>query len=174
MNIEPLPIAGAFLVHAAPVADARGHFTRTLDAEIFAAHGLTTQFAQAATSLSHARGTVRGLHHQAAPHAEVKLVRCARGVIYDVIVDVRPESPTYLRHSANILTGESFTMMYAPAGCAHGFMTLTEASEVEYHISEPYRAELQRGLRWDDPKLGIHWPEAMTVISPRDAAFALL
>ena len=174
MKLVPLPLNGAYLVQPQPVNDARGHFTRYFDQEVFARHGLVHQFAQAATSLSHTRGTVRGLHYQRAPHAEVKLVRCARGSMYDVIVDLRQDSPTYLQHHAQRLSAEMPALIYVPAGFAHGYMTLTENCEVEYHISVPYRGDHQDGVRWNDPKLGIVWPEAMTVINARDAAFALL
>jgi dTDP-4-dehydrorhamnose 3,5-epimerase len=174
MQFEPLFLAGAWRIVAPVYTDSRGSFTRLFDRERFAEHGLETEFHQHAVSLSAKRGTVRGLHYQDAPHREAKLIRCTRGSLFDVMVDMRPESPTYLQHYSTTLDASSPTMLYIPAGFAHGFMTLAEDSEIEYHISQPYIENLQRGLRWNDPKLGIAWPLDMTVISPRDEAFALL
>lgn len=174
MQFEPLFLAGAWRITPEPKVDARGSFTRLIDAAAFAAHGLATDFRQHAVSRSTVRGTLRGMHFQAAPHAEAKLVRCTAGALYDVMVDARPDSLTYLQHVAITLTAETPTLLYIPAGFAHGFLTLADHSEIEYHITQPYFEEAQRGLRWNDPKLGIAWPEDVRVLSERDAGFAYL
>lgn len=174
MQFEPLFFVGAWRIIPSPNLDHRGSFTRLFDRERFAAHGLAIDFYQHAVSFSAKSGTVRGLHYQEAPYSEAKLIRCTRGAIYDVMVDVRPESPTYLQHYATTLDASTLDMLYIPVGFAHGFMTLYDESEMEYHISQPYHEALQRGLRWNDPKLAIRWPREMTMISARDEACALL
>lgn len=168
MIFRPTPLAGAWLVEPERKADERGFFARTWCREEFAAQGLDPALAQCSISFNHRRGTLRGLHLQIAPHAETKLVRCTRGAVWDVIVDLRPESPTLRQHFAALLSAEKGNALYIPPGMAHGFQTLEDATEVFYQISVPYAPESARGYRWDDPAFGIPWPEPVTVISERD------
>jgi dTDP-4-dehydrorhamnose 3,5-epimerase len=174
MRFEALFIEGAWLIQLEPVTDHRGDFTHLMDIAEFNARGLTTHVLQQAVSTNKVKGTLRGMHYQAAPHAEAKLVRCVRGALFDVIVDNRPDSPTYLKHYTVELCDGDRQMLYIPPGCAHGFLTLEDNSAIEYRISQPYVAEAQRGLRYDDPKLAIAWPGEVKVISERDKEFALL
>jgi dTDP-4-dehydrorhamnose 3,5-epimerase len=168
-------LAGAYLIEPEPQRDERGLFARTWSLETFAERGLATAFAQCATSFNLEAGTLRGLHFQDAPHPEAKLVRCTRGRVFDVIVDLRPGSPTRHRWFAAELGADDRRMVYVPEGFAHGFQTLEPESELFYQITAPYRAELQRGIRWDDPTLAIRWPAARArVISARDRALPLL
>ena len=154
-----------------PRADARGFFLRTFCAGEFAAAGLDPAVAQCSLSFNSRRGTLRGMHYQAAPHAEAKLIRCVRGGIYDVIVDLRPASVTFRRHFAVELTRDNRRALYVPRGCAHGFQTLEDDTEVWYQMSVPHVPEASRGVRWDDPAFGITWPIASPVLHPRDAAY---
>lgn len=170
MMFRATPLPGAFRIELEPHTDARGGFARSFCEEEFAAHGLATHFRQANVSWSERRGTLRGLHWQAAPHGEAKLVRCTAGSIWDVIVDLRRGSPTCGRWFAAELEARSRGSLYVPAGFAHGFLTLADASEVSYLMSESYAPEAARGLRFDDPALGIPWPEPPRVISERDLA----
>jgi dTDP-4-dehydrorhamnose 3,5-epimerase len=174
MIIRELPLQGLFAVEIEPHADERGLFARTYDAEAFAAQGLNPAIAQCSTSFNKAKGSLRGLHFQLPPHGEDKLVRCTRGAIFDVAVDVRPESPTYLQWHAESLSAENRRAMYICQGLAHGFLTLEPESEVFYQIAQPFEPNAARGLRWDDPKIGIDWPFAPAVLSERDRSFALL
>ena len=148
--------------------DHRGFFARTWCAEEFAAHGLVDHWAQCSVSFNIRRGTLRGLHYQRAPQAEVKLVRCTAGALYDVVVDLRPSSSTYLKHVAVELSASNRLMVYVPEGCAHGFQTLQDGSEVFYQISVPYSKEHAAGVRWDDPAFGISWPYPDPIMSDRD------
>ena len=161
-------IAGVYLLVPERHADGRGSFARTFDREQFAAHGLETAVVQCSTSFNHRRGTLRGLHLQAPPFAEAKLVRVTRGAVFDAVVDVRPGSPTRGRHVAVTLTAAEGNQVYVPPGCAHGFQTLADETEVFYQISAPYSPEHARGYRYDDPVLAIPWPEPVTMISDRD------
>jgi dTDP-4-dehydrorhamnose 3,5-epimerase len=164
-------LAGAYLIEPEPQRDERGLFARTWSLEAFAERGLATSFSQCATSFNLAVGTLRGLHFQAYPQPEAKLVRCTRGRIFDVIVDLRPGSPTLYAWFAAELGADDRRMIYLPEGFAHGFQTLEAESEVFYQITAPYRPELQRGIRWNDPSLAIRWPAARErVISARDRA----
>lgn len=168
-------LAGAYLVEPERIGDARGYFARSWCAEEFALHGLSPRLAQCSVSWNRSAGTLRGLHYQRAPHAESKLVRVTRGSVFDVIVDLRPASPTRHRWFAAELDADSGLMMYVPEGFAHGFQTLEDDTEVFYQISVPYHAESAAGLRWDDPALAIAWPAAdRRIISARDQGFALL
>lgn len=151
--------------------DARGLFARTFDAATFVTAGLPSQWLQCNTSWNRHRGTLRGMHFQAAPFLEAKLVRCTRGRIYDVALDLRPESPTYQRWFATELTECNRQALAIPGGCAHGFMTLEDNCEVFYMMSEIYVAELAGGVRWNDPSFAIEWPAAPSVISERDASW---
>ena len=167
-------IPGCVAVHPERHADARGHFARTWDGDAFAAHGLTPAVAQCSLSFNEHRGTLRGMHFQQAPHAEAKLVRCTRGAVWDVCLDLRPDSPTAGRWHAETLTADNGVALYVPEGCAHGFLTLADATEVFYMISAPYAPEAAGGVRWDDPAFSIAWPEPVRVIHPRDASYPLV
>jgi dTDP-4-dehydrorhamnose 3,5-epimerase len=174
MRFEPTPLGGAYLVHLDRRADPRGTFARAFCAQEFAAEGLETTFVQANISTNVRAGTVRGLHFQREPHAEVKLVRCCKGAIYDVVVDLRDESQTYLRWFAVELSEEGSVAMYVPKGFAHGYQVLTDGATVFYMVSAFYAPDAEGGLRFDDPKLAITWPRAVTDISDKDARWPLL
>jgi dTDP-4-dehydrorhamnose 3,5-epimerase len=168
MIFRETPLAGAWVLEPERIADERGFFARTYCRRDFAARGLDPAIAQCSVSFNHRRGTLRGLHFQAAPHEEVKLVRVTRGAVWDVIVDLRPESPTYARHFSIVLSAEDRNELYIPKGMAHGFQTLEDGTEVFYQISEFYASDSARGYRWDDPSFAIPWPEPVTVISEKD------
>jgi dTDP-4-dehydrorhamnose 3,5-epimerase len=171
MIFQPTPIEGAFLVQLEPHQDERGFFARSWCREEFHEHGLKGELAQCSISYNHRRGTLRGLHFQAPPYAEAKLVRCTRGRIYDAIVDLRPSAPTFKSWWSVELSENNRQMVYIPEGLAHGFLTLEDRSEVVYQMSTPYHPESARGLRYDDPALAIVWPFVPTVIGSRDLAF---
>lgn len=155
-----------------PIEDERGFFARTWCKEDFAARGLVAEFAQASVSFNRRRGTLRGMHYQAEPHAEIKLVRCIRGAIYDVVVDLRPDSATYCRWEAVELTADNRLTLWIPKGLAHGFQTLEDDTELSYQISAPHWPLAARGVRWDDPAFGIVWPQtAECVMSERDRGY---
>jgi dTDP-4-dehydrorhamnose 3,5-epimerase len=161
------------LVDLEPIEDERGMFARSWCPNEFSRQGLDPRLAACNVSFNRAAGTLRGMHYQAPPHEEAKLVRCTAGAIYDVVVDLRASSPTYCRWFAAELTAHNRTALYAPPGCAHGFQTLQAESEVLYLISTPYVPEAARGVRWDDRAFGIEWPPASSrVISKRDRAYA--
>jgi dTDP-4-dehydrorhamnose 3,5-epimerase len=168
MIFRETPLAGAWVLEPERFADERGFFARTYCREDFAARGLDPAIAQCSLSWNHRRGTLRGLHLQTAPHEEVKLVRVTRGAVWDVIVDVRPGSPSFRKHFSLVLSAENRHQLYIPKGFAHGFQTLEDGTEVSYQISEPYAPESARGYRWDDPAFAIPWPEPVTVISEKD------
>jgi len=168
MIFRETPLAGAFVLEPELVQDERGFFARTWSRDEFTARGLDPEIAQCSVSYNHRRGTLRGLHFQAAPHEEVKLVRCVRGALWDVIVDVRPGSPTRGRFFGLALSAAARNALYIPKGMAHGFVTLEDETEVFYQISAPYSPEHARGYRWDDPTFAIPWPEPVAVISERD------
>lgn len=172
MKLVRLGIPGAFLLALEPHADERGFFARTFCARELADAGLDGRIAQTSLSWNPRRGTLRGLHYQAAPHGEAKIVRCVRGRIYDLIVDLREDSHIFRQHLAIELDAEERTAIYVPPGVAHGFLTLTDDCEVHYSMSEPYEPAAARGVRWDDPAFGIVLPEAVRVISERDAGYA--
>jgi dTDP-4-dehydrorhamnose 3,5-epimerase len=172
VRFTPVPLEGAWLVDLEPVHDERGFFARAWSPDEFAARGLDTRLAACNVSYNAAAGTLRGMHHQAAPHGEVKLVRCTAGAIFDVIVDLRPGSPTHAGWFGVELSAATRTALYIPEGFAHGFQTLAPHSEVLYLMSSPYVPEAARGVRWDDPAFGIEWPPAdARVISERDRAY---
>ncbi len=175
MIFRETKLAGVFVIDAEPIADERGAFTRTFCAREFAAHGLETAIAQCSASFNAKKGTLRGLHYQAPPHSEAKLVRVTAGAIYDVAVDLRAGSPTYGQWAAAELTAENRRMLYIPKGCAHGFQSLTDASELFYQIAEFYEPASARGLRWDDDDLAITWPDRdAPILSDRDRTFPRL
>ena len=167
-------LAGAFVVELETRGDERGFFARTFCAQEFATHGLKPAVAQSNLSFNHRKGTLRGLHFQAPPVAETKLVRCTSGAILDVIVDIRPGSPTFRQHVAVELTAENRRALYVPEMFAHGYMTLTDGAEVVYSVGEFYTPGAEGGYRWDDPALGIDWPLEVAVISEKDAAWPLI
>ena len=169
MLFRPLDIPGLFLIELERKEDERGFFSRLFCTETFLQHGLCADYPQWSVSFNERRGTLRGLHFQAPPHEETKLVSCTRGAVFDVAVDLRPHSPSRGRWIAVELSADNRSTFYIPAGFAHGFQTLTDEAEVRYHISERYRPEAARGVRWDDPDLAIGWPQAGSrVISDRD------
>jgi len=164
-------LSGVFIIDPEPLEDARGFFARIWCEREYATHGLNTRIVQASVSLNKRKGTLRGLHYQAAPHQETKLVRCTRGAIFDVVVDLRPDSATYCRYVSALLSAENHRMIYVPEGCAHGFQTLEDNSEVAYQMSEFYSPEYARGVRWDDPAFGIAWPPDDRTIHDRDQSY---
>jgi len=170
MRFTPTPLAGLVVVDIAPLADDRGHFARSFCTEEFAAAGLPAAFPQCNLSFNARAGTLRGLHWQAEPHPEGKLVRCTRGAVFDVAVDVRPESPTFRLWFAAELTAGNGRALYIPPGFAHGFQALQDASEVFYMMTERYHPALARGAAWDDPGFGIAWPLPAPIMSDRDRA----
>jgi dTDP-4-dehydrorhamnose 3,5-epimerase len=174
MRIVELPIAGAYLVEAEPIHDERGYFARTWSRQEFAERQLETELEQCSVAYNGERGTVRGMHYQAAPYGEAKVVTCVAGSVYDVLVDVRPESPTYLRWHAEQLDATSLRALYVPEGVAHGYQTLTDGATLFYMISAPFHGPSARGVRWDDPRVAIRWPLPPIRISARDRAFPLL
>ena len=172
MIVTATEIPGVFLLEPELVEDERGAFARTWCPREFAARGLSPNLAQCSLSFNARKGTLRGMHYQAAPYAEAKLVRCTRGAIYDVALDLRPGSPTFKRWTARELSADNRRMLYIPEGCAHGFQTLADDTEVFYQISEFYHPEAARGVRWDDPAFGIAWPPAeRRILSARDAGY---
>jgi len=168
MRFEPTDIAGLFALRLQRIADARGSFARLFCRDTFAAHGLADTFVQASLSVTRHALTLRGLHFQRPPHAEVKLVRCVRGAIFDVVADLRRDSPSYLRWQGFELSPDSDAALYIPEGCAHGFLTLVDDCEVLYQMSANYAAEAADGVRFDDPALGIAWPHAPALVAEKD------
>jgi dTDP-4-dehydrorhamnose 3,5-epimerase len=167
-------LKGAFIVDLEPRGDDRGFFARSFCQREFEAHGLKPLIAQANISFNYRKGTVRGLHFQFPPAAETKFVRCSRGAIVDVIVDLRPESPTYLQHAAVELTAENRRGLYVPERFAHGYQVLEDGTETTYQVGEFYAPSAESGLRYSDPRLGIAWPLPASDMSPKDQAWALL
>jgi dTDP-4-dehydrorhamnose 3,5-epimerase len=165
-------INGATLVDPERFVDERGFFARTWCQREFSANGLNSELAQCSISFNRRTGTLRGLHYQKTPFAEAKLIRCTTGSIFDVIVDLRLESPSFLKHFAITLSSDNPLMLYVPEGCAHGFQTLTDNCEVFYQISQFYSANHAAGFRWNDPAFGIDWPLEVSVISERDKCYA--
>lgn len=162
------PLAGAFVIELEKRGDDRGFFARVFCENEFNRQGLATRFVQVNNSLSADLGTLRGMHYQLAPRAETKLIRCIRGALWDVILDLRPDSPTFGESFGQELTADNRRMMYVPKGFAHGFVTLTSDTEAFYFADEFYAPELERGVRWDDPRFAIAWPAKPVVISDKD------
>ena len=171
MEFTALPIDGLYAVGFEDHRDERGSFSRIWDSSEFARHGLRSVLAQTSVSWSPVQGTLRGLHYQAAPHEEAKLVTCLRGSIWDVAVDLRRDSPTFRRWHAEKLDGESLRSIYVPEGVAHGFLTLTDDVLVLYQISHAHVPSSARGVRWNDPAFKIGWPTTPNVISSRDQSY---
>lgn len=161
-------IAGAYVVDLDPVHDERGFFARAFCEQEFEQHGLASRFPQCNVSFNRRRHTLRGLHYAVPPHREAKLVRCTRGAIFDVIVDLRRDSPTCFRWFGIELSERTRRMLYVPEGVAHGFLTLQPSTEVFYQMGAAYAPEAARGIRWDDPRFGIEWPHRPTLMSERD------
>jgi dTDP-4-dehydrorhamnose 3,5-epimerase len=164
-------IGGAWVIEAERLEDERGFFARTWDADEFAERGLNPRLAQCSISYNRSRRTLRGLHYQVAPREEAKLVRCTAGAIFDVVVDLRPESSTFKGWFGVELSAANRLALYVPEGCAHGFLTLDDDCEVHYQISEVYAPEVARGVRWDDPAFGITWPGEVVVMNERDRSY---
>lgn len=172
MEIRPTALPGVMTVTAAAHRDERGSFARTYDAAAFAAAGLPVAWPQCNTSCNARRGTLRGLHYQAAPRPDPKLVRCVRGRIFDVVVDLRRDSPAFRRWIGIELSYEHSDALFVPAGCAHGFLTLADDCELFYMMGELYVPDLARGVRWNDPAFAVAWPFEPVTISDRDASYA--
>lgn len=171
MRFTETKLRGAFIIEPEPIEDERGFFARTWCRREFEAHGLNPQLVQCNISLNKKKGTLRGMHYQEAPHEEAKLVRCTRGAIYDVIIDLRPSSPTFKEWVPVVLTAESRCMLYVPEGFAHGFQTLEDSTEVFYQMSEFYVPECAKGVRWDDAAFNIEWPADKRIVSARDRQY---
>ena len=172
MRLIETPLAGAFVIEFDLHRDARGYFARTFDAKAFAELGLDGRVVQCSTSFNARAGTLRGMHYQASPHGEAKLVRCTCGAMYDVIVDLRPDSRTYCKWVGVELAAHEPRQLFVPVGLAHGFETQQPDTEVHYQLSQPYVSEAARGVRWDDPAFAIEWPAEPRVISQRDREYA--
>jgi dTDP-4-dehydrorhamnose 3,5-epimerase len=164
-------LAGAFVIEPERLEDMRGFFAMNWSEREFREQGLVSQFVESNISFSQKRGTLRGMHYQASPHGQVKLVRCTMGAIYDAIIDLRPGSPTFKQWASIELTAQNRLMLYVPVDFAHGFQTLADNTEVTYQMSSTYHPESSRGVRWDDPAFGISWPDADRVIIPRDREY---
>jgi dTDP-4-dehydrorhamnose 3,5-epimerase len=171
MRFLPTELAGAVLIEPERREDARGFFARTFCEEEFAAAGLVTRYVQANAAGNRRAGTLRGLHYQVAPHAEVKVVRCTRGAVFDVILDLRPDSPSFRRWQGFELSAENGAMLYVPEGFAHGYQTLADDTELAYQVSRAYAPGAERGIRHDDPAFAISWPRPVAIISEKDAAW---
>lgn len=164
-------LKGAYVIEIERLEDERGFFARTWCQREFESHGLNPRLVQCNISFNKKKGTLRGMHYQAPPFEEAKLIRCTRGALYDVIIDLRVTSPTFMQHFGIILTPEQRNMLYVPEGFAHGFLTLEDNTEVFYQMSEFYAPAYARGVRWNDPAFGIQWPIPVQVISERDASY---
>ena len=172
-EFHPTPLSGLMVVQRKPIEDNRGFFARFFCADEFRQAGFTQPIAQINQTLTYKKGAVRGLHFQRPPHAEVKIVSCLKGDIFDVAIDLRRGSPTFLKWHGEVLTAQNRKSLLIPEGFAHGFQTLTDDAEVLYMMAEPYHAESARGVRWDDPAFGIDWPIANPAMSERDRTFPL-
>lgn len=168
MKFLNTPLKGAYTIELEKRGDDRGFFARLYCSDEFEQQGLLSSFVQINNSLTAKQGTLRGMHYQLTPSAEVKIVRCVRGALYDVILDIRPDSPTYGKWFGDTLSAENRTMMYVPKGFAHGFMTLEPDTEAFYLVSDVYAPDHERGIRYDDPKFGIEWPMNPIEISDKD------
>lgn len=168
MQFQPTDLSGVWLIDLEPIEDERGFFARTFCEREFGKRGLETRFVQHSISRSKLAGTLRGMHFQKPPHEEVKLIRCTRGMLHDVIIDLRPQSPTFRRWQGFELTADNKCQLYIPKGFAHGFQTLCDDTEICYLISAFYTPEAASGVRYDDPAFTIHWPLPISVISDKD------
>jgi dTDP-4-dehydrorhamnose 3,5-epimerase len=173
VRFTPTPVEGVVVVEVEKIRDDRGFFARAWCRDEFAQHGLTADWAQVNVGRSDRAGTLRGMHYQREPHAEAKLVRCTAGAVYDVALDLRPSSPSFRKWMGVELDAREHTMLYIPEGCAHGYQTLRDGSEIVYFTSCAYARDAATGVRWDDPAFGIQWPAPVTVISSQDAGWDL-
>ena len=173
MIFTETPLKGAFLIELERHEDDRGFFARTFCQKEFETHGLSPRIVQCSVSFNRRRGTLRGMHYQTAPYEEVKLIRCTRGSLYDVIIDLRSSSPTRTKYFAADLSADNGRMLYVPEGFAHGFQTLEDNTEVFYQMSQFYAQEYSKGVRWDDPTFSIPWPPAERIILERDRTYPL-
>jgi dTDP-4-dehydrorhamnose 3,5-epimerase len=171
MILTETELGGAFVIDLKEQTDERGFFARAWDEDVFREHGLNPRVVQCNVSFNHRAGTLRGMHFQEPPHTEAKLVRCTRGAIYDVVIDLRPESPTFKQWIGVELTEENRRMLYVPEGFAHGYQTLEDGTETFYQVSEFYAPGAEGGVRYDDPAFDIEWPREVTLISPKDASW---
>ena len=171
MKFIETPLKGAYIIELEPIEDERGFFARSFCKEEFKRHGIEFEVAQCNISYNKKKGTLRGMHYQAPPHEEGKLVSCIKGAICDVIIDLRPDSPTYCKWFAVELTAKNYKMLYVPKGFAHGFQTLEDNTVVFYQMSEFYHPECARGVRWNDPAFGIEWPISNPIMSEKDKSF---
>jgi dTDP-4-dehydrorhamnose 3,5-epimerase len=171
MIFQKTPLPGAYLIDLEKRADHRGFFARAWCTKEFEDQGLSTKLVQVNVSWNKKVGTLRGMHYQTPPNAEVKIVRCTRGAIWDVSIDLRPESPTYLNHFSALLTADNHRMLYVPEQFAHGYQSLVDDTEVVYQVSESYAPQAERGLRFNDPQFNISWPLPVTVISEKDSSW---
>ena len=171
MKFVPTPLGGAYVIELEPSFDERGFFARSWSAEEFKERGLGAKIAQCSISFNTRKGTLRGMHYQSEPHAEAKIVRCSAGAMYDVLVDLRRGSPTYCRWFGVELSADNRKLLYVPEGIGHGFQTLTNNTEIFYQISQDYRSDASRGVRWNDPVFAIDWPIANPILSERDRSF---
>lgn len=170
MKFTETTLQGAYLIEPQLIEDSRGFFTRTYCEQEFRDHGLVDKFPQSNMSYNYSKATLRGMHYQNAPHREVKVVQCTMGAIWDAIVDLRPESPTYCQAEGFYLYADKGTMLYVPEGFAHGYLTLANNSRVFYQVSYPYTKNAERGVMWNDPAFDIKWPGYPSIISERDIA----
>ena len=173
MRFSGTAVQDAQVIQIDRITDDRGFFARVWCQDEFAQHGIKAGWVQANVGRSVRTGTLRGMHYQRDPHPEAKLVRCTRGAVYDVALDLRPASPSYLRWVGVTLDADEHTMLYVPEGCAHGYQTLADDSEIVYFTSAPYNRDAATGARYDDPAFGIEWPLAVEVISGQDAGWEL-
>lgn len=174
MLIQTTPLPGSALIELQKLEDDRGFFARAFSRQDFADAGLEPTIENCNISFNRCRGTLRGFHYQLQPHAEAKTIRCTRGAIYDVIIDLRPDSPTYLQHFGAELSADNRLAMHVPKNFAHAYLTLTDDTETMYQVSAAYTPSVERGLRWDDPALNIDWPAAIEVVSAKDSRWPLL
>jgi len=171
MIFQKTSLQGAYVIEIERLEDQRGFFARTWCQQEFEAHGLNPRLVQCNISFNKKKGTLRGMHYQVSPFEEAKLIRCTRGALYDVIIDLRSTSPTFMQNFGITLSSEKRNMLYVPEGFAHGFLTLEDNTEVFYQMSEFYAPDYARGVRWNDPAFGIKWPIPVEVISERDASY---
>lgn len=171
MVFQSTPLPDVYLIEPEPHADSRGHFARLWCLDELRAYGIDHNFVQANLSVNERRGTLRGLHRQRAPHGEAKLIHCSKGALFDVVVDTRPSSPTYLTWFGAELSAENRRAMYVPVGCTHGYLSLTDGSEAHYVVSHPYVPGVEAGIRYDDPCLDIQWPIPVEVVSEKDRSW---
>jgi dTDP-4-dehydrorhamnose 3,5-epimerase len=172
MKLRETKSPGVHVIEPVPAADDRGFFARIWDVDALRKAGLDTELNISAITYNKHRGTLRGMHFQLAPFAETKFVRVTRGAIWDVALDLRPDSPTYLQHHGELLSAENHRQLYIPKGCAHGYLTLEDHTELSYFLSAPYSPQHASGVRYNDPAFAIDWPGQVRVIAPRDAAYA--